>query len=301
MANRLGRGLDSLLGILDRDEEVSEILEVKHEKPVETKVEEPVHNSGVVDINISLIDNNTQQPRKNFDINSLEELATSIREYGVVQPIIVVKKGGRYTIVAGERRFRASKLAGKKTIPAVIRDYNDMQIKEIALLENIQREDLNPIETARALDELMQEFNWTQETISNKFGKSRSAIANTLRLLSLSPEVIKMVEEGRLSAGHARSLVVVSNPEAQVRLANMAITKRITVRDMEKAVKEVQAGKTHKKKERVLPVELKSFEETITKKIGTKAKIMGNAKRGKIVISYYSSDDLDKIYGIFNR
>lgn len=301
MANRLGRGLDSLLGILDRDEEVSEILEVKHEKPVETKVEEPAHNSGVVDINISLIDNNTQQPRKIFDINSLEELATSIREYGVVQPIIVVKKGGRYTIVAGERRFRASKLAGKKTIPAVIRDYNDMQIKEIALLENIQREDLNPIETARALDELMQEFNWTQETISNKFGKSRSAIANTLRLLSLSPEVIKMVEEGRLSAGHARSLVVVSNPEAQVRLANMAITKRITVRDMEKAVKEVQAGKTHKKKERVLPVELKSFEETITKKIGTKAKIMGNAKRGKIVISYYSSDDLDKIYGIFNR
>ena len=154
MSGRLGRGLDSLLGILDRDEEVSSILEVKEEpKAKNEKTEIVTQNGGVVDIDMSLIDNNTQQPRKIFDINSLEELAQSIREYGVVQPIIVVKKGNRYTIVAGERRFRASKLAGKRTIPAVIRDYNDMQIKEIALLENIQREDLNPIETARALDE----------------------------------------------------------------------------------------------------------------------------------------------------
>ncbi len=306
MGTRLGRGLDSLLGILDRDEEVADILEekeeiVKHEKKV-AKSEEIVTNSSVVDIDIALIDNNTQQPRKNFDINSLEELAQSIREYGVVQPILVVKNGKRYTIVAGERRFRASKLAGKKTIPAVVREYTDTQIKEIALLENIQREDLNPIETARALNELMEEFNWTQDTISNKFGKSRSAIANTVRLLSLSPAVIKLVEEGKLSAGHARSLVVVADPEVQLKLANLAITKRITVRDMEKAVKEVQQGKTQKKSmPRILPLELKNFEDHITKTIGSKAKIMGNNKRGKIVISYYSADDLDKIYEIFNR
>ncbi len=322
MANRLGRGLDSLLGILDRDEEVAEILEVKEPLKEKTttdakvdnlsksvnnitekvnKVEENDKKSGVVDLEISLIDNNTEQPRKKFDPNSLEELAQSIREYGVVQPIIVVAKGKRYTIVAGERRFRASKIAGCKTIPAVIRDYTDMQIKEIALLENIQREDLNPIETARALNELMQEFNWTQEVISQKFGKSRPAIANTLRLLSLSAPVIKMVEEGKLSAGHARSLVVVTDPEVQLRLANLAVTKRITVRDMEKAVKDAQAGKTATKKHvRELPIELKSFEDKITKRVGTKAKIVGNNRRGKITISYYSADDLDRIYEIFN-
>ena len=186
MSGRLGRGLDSLLGILDRDDEVADILEVKEEKVQKLqenkKIDNLTINGGVVDIEMALIDNNTKQPRKNFDQNTLEELAQSIVEYGVVQPIIVVKNGKRYTIVAGERRFRASKIAGKKTIPAIVREYSDAQIKEIALLENIQREDLNPIETARALDELMKEFNWTQETISQKFGKSRSAIANTVRL-----------------------------------------------------------------------------------------------------------------------
>ena len=320
MANRLGRGLDSLLGILDRDEEVAEILEVKENHPelktkpiaeakkVEEKKETKIDNmavadkkSSVVELEMHLIDNNTDQPRKKFDQNSLEELAQSIREYGVVQPIIVVNKGKRYTIVAGERRFRASKIAGLKTIPAVVRDYTDMQIKEIALLENIQREDLNPIETARALNELMQEFNWTQETISQKFGKSRPAIANTLRLLTLSEPVIKMVEEGKLSAGHARSLVVVSDPEVQLRLANLAVTKKVTVRDMEKAVKDAQSGKiANRKHARELPIELKNFEDNITKKVGTKAKIVGNNRRGKITISYYSADDLDRIYEIFN-
>ena len=232
----------------------------------------------------------------------MEELAQSIREYGVVQPIIVVKNGKRYTIVAGERRFRASKLAGKKTIPAVIREYSDMQIKEIALLENIQREDLNPIETARALDELMKEFNWTQETISNKFGKSRSAIANTVRLLSLSPEVIKLVEEGRLSAGHARSLIVVTNPEVQLKLANLAIQKKITVRDMEKAVKEVQQGKLEKKdKVKLMSLELKNFQSDLTKALGMKVKIVGDEKKGKLVINYSSTDDLDKINELLKK
>jgi len=278
-----------------------DLYSVKNISEKVNKGGEIVKNSGVVDIEISLIDNNTEQPRKKFDQNSLEELAQSIREYGVVQPIIVVQKGKRYTIVAGERRFRASKIAGLKTIPAVVRDYTEMQIKEIALLENIQREDLNPIETARALNELMQEFNWTQEIISQKFGKSRPAIANTLRLLSLSAPVIKMVEEGKLSAGHARSLVVVTDPEVQLKLANLAVTKRITVRDMEKAVKDAQAGKTTAKKHvRELPIELKNFEDKITKRIGTKAKIVGNNRRGKITISYYNADDLERIYEIFN-
>ena len=305
MSNRLGRGLDSLLGILDRDDEVASILEVKEDN--EKKLEEfnnnvSDKNNTVVELEMSIIDNNTKQPRKNFDINTLEELAQSIREYGVVQPIIVVKNGKRYTIVAGERRFRASKLAGKKTIPAVIREYSDMQIKEIALLENIQREDLNPIETARALDELMKEFNWTQETISNKFGKSRSAIANTVRLLSLSPEVIKLVEEGRLSAGHARSLIVVTNPEVQLKLANLAIQKKITVRDMEKAVKEVQQGKLEKKdKVKLMSLELKNFQSDLTKALGMKVKIVGDEKKGKLVINYSSTDDLDKINELLKK
>ena len=163
---------------------------------------------------------------------------------GVIQPIIVNKNGDRYIIVAGERRFRASKMAGLKVIPAIVKDYSEQQIKEISLLENIQREDLNPVEVANAMRELLEIYGWTQDVLADRLGKSRPAIANTLRLLTLQPEVLALIESGKLSAGHARSLVVVSDPATQVKLAKLAVTKKVTVRDLEKAVKQLNNPQT---------------------------------------------------------
>lgn len=284
---RLGRGLGSLLGILENDE-----IEQSNQN-LQNKGSNNAHSS----INMSLIDTNPGQPRKNFDQASLNELAQSIKQHGIVQPIILTKKNNRYMIVAGERRFRAAKIVGLKTIPAVVRDYTNSQIKEIALLENIQREDLNPIESARALDELMKDFNWTQEVLAERLGKSRSSIANTVRLLSLSPDVLKMVEDGKLSAGHARSLVVISDPAVQLRLAQLAVNRKVTVRDLEKAVKETQTPKTARPKPQQ-SLELKNILSTLERNLGTKVAINGNESKGKLIINYYSSDDLSKIYDL---
>lgn len=275
------RGLGSLLGAFD----------ISEDKELVT----PEEKKGAVEIDISLIDTNKGQPRKNFDPTALQELADSIKIHGVIQPIVVVKKGDRYMIVAGERRFRASKLAGLKKMPAVIKDYTDKEIKEIALLENIQRQDLNPIETSRAMDELLKSYNWTQEVLAERLGKSRSAVANALRLLSLTPEVISMVEDGKLSAGHARSLVIVTDPEVQLRLAKLATEKRLTVRDMEKAVADLNKVKAPKKVEKSKTIEMVEVERIMQKKLATKVKIAGTEKKGKIVIEYYSKDDLERI------
>lgn len=293
MAKGLGRGLDSLLGILDDEKPVNN---TKNDK----KLDDIDKKEGVIDINMSLIDNNPAQPRKNFDPTALQELATSIKNYGVIQPIVVKKKGDRYLIIAGERRFRACKLAGVKTIPAVVRDYTDSQIKEIALLENIQREDLNPMETATCMQELLKDYGWTQEELSEKLGKSRPAVTNTLRLLSLCPEVQDMIRSGKLSAGHARCLVVVQDKDVQIKLANMAITKRITVRDMEKAIKELSNPQV-KREVKPLSVELKDFVNSMQHTFSTKVNIKGDDKKGKIVINYYSSEDLDRIYNILGN
>lgn len=292
----LGRGLDSLLGIFDNREElndnkkqVSDKKSVVSDKKLDT-----------TEIEISLIDNNKEQPRKNFDPTSLKELAESIKTYGVIQPILVTPNGDRYTIVAGERRFRASKLAGLKKIPAVVRNYTKQEVQEISLLENIQREDLNPIETAKAMQELLTNYNWTQDVLADRLGKSRPVVANYVRLLSLCPEVIEMIESGKLSAGHARCLVVISDPAVQIKLAKEAINKRITVRDMEKAVKELTAPKKEKQKES-LSMEMRDFVNTMSKKFSTKVNIIGNNKKGRIYIDYYSADDLDRIYDLIDR
>ena len=295
MANKgLGRGLGSLLGILNDDDE-KEVK--KQEEKVEVKLPE---GETIVELEIAKIDNNPNQPRKTFDPTALDELAQSIKLYGVIQPILVTPRGDRYLIVAGERRFRASKLAEKKTIPAIIKDLSESEVKEIALLENIQRQDLNPIETARGMKELMDEYGWTQETLSERLGKSRPNIANTLRLLTLCPEVIDLIEKGKLSAGHARSLVVVTNPEVQIKLANQVMNNRLTVRDMEKAVKEVDnANKKVIKTKPTLSMELKEFINNMERRFSTKIDIKGNEKKGKIIINYYSSDDLDRIYDYY--
>ena len=289
----LGRGLGSLLGMFDDDEPV----EVK--KDAKGKIEE-INGEKVSEIDIKLIDVNPNQPRKNFEPPALKELADSIKVHGVIQPIIVNKTGDRYIIVAGERRFRASKLAGLKTIPAIVKNYTEQQIKEISLLENIQREDLNPIEVANAMKELLEIYGWTQDVLADRLGKSRPAIANTLRLLTLQPEVIALIESGKLSAGHARSLVVVSDPETQVKLAKLAVSKKVTVRDLEKTVKQLSNPKP--KKINIEPsVELKELIEIMQHKFATKVSFMGNDKKGRIYIDYYSKEDLDRILDFLNK
>lgn len=297
----LGRGLGSLLGILDDEEKVQPIAK---EEKVDTPPQVVVPEGEVVEeIAIGLIDNNPNQPRKNFDPTALSELAQSIKMYGVIQPILVTKRNERYMIVAGERRFRATKLAEKKTIPAIVKEFTEAQVKEIALLENIQRQDLNPIETARAMKELMDSYNWTQEALADRLGKSRPGVANTLRLLTLCPEVIDLIEKGKLSAGHARSLVVVSNPEVQLKLANQVVNSKLTVRDMENAVKQVSKENRRaiaSSKDPELSLEMKEFKNNLERKFATKIEIKGTEKKGKIVINYYNADDLDRIYEILN-
>ncbi len=287
----LGRGLGSLLGIWDDDN-----------SPLnnDTKPLENVKKSDISKIEMSKIDVNPNQPRKNFDPTALKELSASIKEHGVIQPIIVAPRGERYIIVAGERRFRASKMAGIKEIPAVVRDYTDNQIQEIALLENIQREDLNPIETARAMKELLTTFGWTQEVLADRLGKSRPAVANILRLLNLTPAVVEMIESGKLSAGHARSLVVVENPDVQLQLAKQAVSKKITVRDLEKAVRDLQNPKKKKAKQSVSD-DMRAFLDKMQLTFSTKVGVIGNEKRGRIYIDYYTADDLDRIYDIISR
>lgn len=288
----LGRGLGSLLGILDD--------EPKQIKKDETGKIKEIDGERVSEIDIKLIDVNPNQPRKNFEPTALKELSDSIKLHGVIQPIIVNKTGERYIIVAGERRFRASKLAGLKTIPAIVKNYTEQQVKEVSLLENIQREDLNPVEVANAMRELLEIYGWTQDVLADRLGKSRSAVANTLRLLTLQPEVLALIESGKLSAGHARSLVVVSEPETQVKLAKLAVTKKVTVRDLEKAVK--QLSNPQPKKVKVEPsAELKDLINLMQHKFATKVSFMGNDKKGRIYIDYYSADDLERILEFLNR
>lgn len=287
----LGRGLGSLLGMFD--DEIEENLPVSDKKYNDT-----LQKEGVSEIEIKSIFPNPNQPRKNFDAVSLKELAESIKTHGVIQPIIVNKQpDNTYLIIAGERRYRASKLASLKTIPAIVKNYTEQQIKEISLLENIQREDLNPIEAAKAMKELLEIYGWTQDFLADRLGKSRPAIANLLRLLTLQPEVVALIENGKLSAGHARSLVVITDPEMQVKLAKLAVSKRVTVRDLEKTVKELQNPK--KKSEKFEPsIELRELIDIMQHKFSTKVSFMGNDQKGRIYIDYYNKDDLDRIHDL---
>lgn len=292
----LGRGLESLF---------SNYNGMNNNVTHETLEDEVLVNKGeegksVRQISISLLDPNKDQPRKKFDEEALQELANSIKIHGVLQPILVVEKNGRYLIVAGERRFRASKIAGLKEIPCLVGDFNDNEIKEISIIENLQRKDLTPIEEAKAIKQLIDEFGWTQDVVAERLGKSRPAITNTLRILNLVPEVIQMIEDGKLSAGHAKSLVVVSDPEAQIRLAKQVCEKKLTVRDLEQAVKVKKANPKTEVSTKISP----EFHELIMdmqRVFGTKISVMGNEHRGRIYIDYFSKDDLDRIYELIDR
>ena len=288
MANKgLGRGFASLMGLNDIENvtkpQTSEVIDRREE------------SDNVVMISLLDIDPNYEQPRKNFDEAALNELADSIRVHGVIQPIVVTPIGKRFMIIAGERRFRASKIAGKADIPAIVRNYTPQQIKEISLIENLQREDLSPIEAARAIKVLMTEFNMTQEVAADRIGKSRSAIANTLRLLTLNDDVIALIEQGRLSAGHARTLVVVPS-EHQYKLALKGCDNQLTVREMEKMVREFLNPKPEKQKASVEESkELVSLVSNMQRAFATKVSAIGNGRKGRIYIDYFTSDDLDHI------
>lgn len=292
MKRGLGRGLDSLFG---NYEESSDEKEVK----VEVKTETVVVNEPK-EIEIGLIDRNPDQPRKIFDDEALAELATSIKNYGVIQPIIVREKDGRYIIIAGERRWRASRLAGLKTIPCVIKEYTEQEISEIAIIENLQREDLNPIESAKAIKSLINQYNLTQDEVADKIGKSRPAVANTIRLLSLPESIITLVESNKLTAGHARALLGIDNPTKQKEIALLIIKNNLTVRDVENIIKHLNnPKKENAPKEKSL--EIKDFEDKIKRVFSTKVQIKGTDSKGKIVIDYYSKDDLERIYDILKE
>jgi len=291
--NGLGRGLGSLFGNFQGMEDDPAIKEPN-------EIEIIKNNENAIEIPIGEIDRNESQPRKIFDEKSLNELATSIKNCGVIQPIILVRKNGRYMIIAGERRWRAARMVGLKTIPAVIRNYTDQEISEIAIIENLQREDLNPIESAIAIQDLKEKFNMTQEEVADKIGKSRSAVTNTLRLLTLPEELIELVKNNKLSAGHARTLISVDNKDIQLKLAKEVYDKKLSVRELEKLIKEISKTKKHRlKPEKSL--ELKDFEEKLNKKFYTKVSIQGGDKKGKIVIEYYNKTDLERIYELLNN
>ena len=285
----LGRGFASLMGL----NEFEELIEPQ-QQPVATDTQRE-NSDNVVKISLLDIDPNYEQPRKNFDEAALNELADSIRIHGVVQPIVVTPIGKRFMIIAGERRFRASKIAGKTDIPAIVRNYTPQQIKEISLIENLQREDLSPIEAARAIRTLMTEFNMTQEVAADRIGKSRSAVANTLRLLTLNDDVIALIESGRLSAGHARTLVVVPNDQ-QYKLALKGCDNQLTVREMEKMVREFLNPKPEKQKPTMQESkELVNLVSNMQRAFATKVSAIGNGRKGRIYIDYFTSDDLDRI------
>ena len=270
-------------------------------KDVKSYDESGALSAGVEELDISLVDTNPDQPRKNFDKDALAELAKSISQYGVIQPIIVAPVDGRYEIIAGERRYRASKEAGLKKIPAIVRDLSEMERKEIALIENLQREDLNPIEEAMAYKTLMEQYSLTQEELASKLGKGRPTVANSLRLLHLAPAVQEMLVAGRLTAGHARALVILKDPAVQVSFAMAARDKQLSVRQLEFMVqKRVNPEKRKPVPKTPLAPELKGLVNDMQRVFATKVKAVGGNDKGRIYIDYYTKDDLQRLFELID-
>ena len=260
-----------------------------------------MRHGDVEKIDINKIYTNPNQPRKTFDKESLNELAESIKLHGLIQPIVVNQMPDGYMIIAGERRYRASKICGLKEIDAIVKNYTNKQIAEISIIENLQREDLNPVEVAKGIKKLMDEYGLTQEKVAERLGKSRSAIANSLRILSLYPEVLELVEKGKVSFGHAKILVAVTDYALQLMLAKKIAKDKLTVRDLEKEVDAILGNKKKKKLPKLPSEELQDFISELQRKLGTKVNVIGNDKKGRIYIDYYSQDDLDRLYDIILR
>lgn len=283
----LGKGLDSLIPNAMGETKVKK--EAKNEVP-EAKGPETI-------VKITKIEPNREQPRKNFDEDALQELSDSIKQFGLLQPILVQDRKDYYEIIAGERRWRAAKLAGLKEVPVIIRNYTEQEIVEIALIENIQREDLNPIEEAQAYKRLLTEFNLKQDEVAERVSKSRVAVTNSIRLLKLSEEVQQMVIDEMISTGHARALLAVENPEEQYTLAQKIFDEKLSVRDVEKLVKNLhKPAKPKKLDDKTLQVIYQDIEEKLKQRLSTKVTVSSKGDgAGKIEIEFYNHDDLDRL------
>ena len=253
--------------------------------------------TSIQEIPVGELDPNPDQPRRHFSEESLNQLSGSIREQGVLQPLLVApSRGGRYMIIAGERRYRAGRAAGLETLPWIVKDIDVIRQREIALIENLQREDLNPIEAAQGIRSLMMQCGYTQEKVSERLGKSRPAVANLLRLLQLPDEVTEMVKDGLLSAGHARVLAGISDPEAQLALARRAVAEGLNVRQMEQAAAALGKNTNRKKAaKKQLPAELGELQEKIRMKTGLKSTLTGSVSKGRIVLQYSTRDELERL------
>ena len=278
----LGRGLGALLS----------------STPTESEGEE-----SLIDVPIEKIEVNPNQPRKVFDFTALDELAASIRASGVIQPIIVRRYGDGYQLIAGERRWRAARQAGLERIPAIVRDATDAQSIEIALVENLLREDLNPIETAQAYQKLLAEFGWTQEELAQRIGKDRTSIANSLRMLKLPEEIQADLRNGRLTMGHARALLAVTSTAEQFRLRDQILANDWSVRTTEDSIRATETVAVTKgltlRRGRRRSVELESLEEALQRGLMTRVRIIGNERRGKIMVTYATPDELERLSEIF--
>lgn len=302
----LGKGLGAFFGeevvqevAKEQTGEKKERIDGEEEGSVSAEDKELEKEGGEIFVKLSMIEPNREQPRKDFREEQLQELADSIRQYGILQPLLVQKKGDLFEIIAGERRWRAAKLAGVKEVPVVIREYGKQQAMEIALIENVQREDLNPIEEAIAYQRLMQEFHLKQEEIAERVSKNRSTITNSMRLLNLVPEVQQMLVEGLISSGHARALLAISDEKQQLQLAEKIVKEHLSVREVEKAVKALGKVPKEKKKEKedeALELIFKNLEDRMKTVVGTKVNInRKDRSKGKIEIEYYSEAELERI------
>lgn len=293
-ARGLGKGLDLL-------------IPAAAQKADSVKSEEKVESSSAQEtlVKITKVEPNREQPRKNFDEDALQELADSIKQFGLLQPILVQDRKTHYEIIAGERRWRAAKLAGLKEVPVIIRNYTEQEIVEISLIENIQREDLNPIEEAQAYKKLLTEFNLKQDEVAERVSKSRTAVTNSMRLLKLCDEVQQMIIDDMISTGHARALISIEDPEQQYTIAQRVFDEKLSVRDVEKLVKDLNKPQKPKKEvveDKSLDIIYQDVEEKLKQSLGTKVSIASKGNgAGKLEIEFYTHDDLDKIIELLTR
>lgn len=297
----LGKGLDAMLGGSKKTTTAAKTEKKTTEEKNTDTIASAVNGNGEIILKINEVEPNKKQPRKNFNEDSLLELSDSIKLHGIVQPLVVAKKEDYYEIIAGERRWRAAKMAGLKEIPVVVKEYSPQEIMEVALIENIQREDLNPVEEAKAYQGLIKEFNLKQDEVAEKVSKSRTAITNSLRLLKLDERVLDMLINENISSGHARTLLGLEDKDEQYRVANEVFDNKLSVRETEKLVKKMNnPEKKQKKKELKNEFVYRDLEEQLKQKIGTKVRINRKTEeKGKIEIEYYSPEELENILAYF--
>ena len=295
-ARGLGKGLDSLIP--------NAVGEAKVKKETKEAVKEEKGGQETI-VKITMVEPNRKQPRKNFDEDALQELSDSIKQFGLIQPILVQDRKDHYEIIAGERRWRAAKMAGLKEVPVIIRNYSEREIMEISLIENIQREDLNPIEEAQAYKRLLEEFHLKQDEVAERVSKSRAAVTNSMRLLKLTDEVQQMLIDDMISTGHARALLAIENPEEQYTVAQKIFDEKLSVRDVEKLVKNLHKPAKPAKKsadDKTMEAIYLDIEEKLKQRLSTKVTVTSKGEgAGKIEIEFYNHEDLDRLMDLMGN